>query len=51
MDKIVYLMGAGASRGKRFSDDKGRSVGESNDIIEGLPVVSECQDDWTTFTI
>lgn len=41
MDKIVYLMGAGASRGKRFSDDKGRSVGESNDIIEGLPVVSE----------
>lgn len=36
MSKVLYLMGAGASRGRRDSD---------NNIIEGLPIVSEipCQ--------
>lgn len=40
MSRIVYLMGAGASRGKRVSDDR-KNTDNSNDIIEGLPLVNE----------
>lgn len=55
MSKIVYLLGAGASFGKRAKDDKlsisvpkksthipfGEIVGTCANIIEGLPLVSE----------
>lgn len=45
MAKIVYLMGAGASRGYRYSDKSGHKEQKpEDDIIEGLPVVSEIQD-------
>lgn len=39
MSKVVYLMGAGASYGKRNKDDNGRDV--LGDIMEGLPTVNE----------
>ena len=39
MSKIVYLMGAGASRGVRGSDANGKE--DSLNISEGLPVVKE----------
>ena len=46
MSKIVYLLGAGASRGKRTWDNKPLGweeidLEDTNDIIEGLPLVSE----------
>lgn len=42
MSRILYLMGAGASRGLRNTDDSKYKLeeGESN-IIEGLPLVNE----------
>lgn len=39
MSKVVYLMGAGASYGKRKKDDNGKDV--LGNIIEGLPTVNE----------
>lgn len=44
MAKVVYLLGAGASRGKRHSDYKQEDANREDDIIEGLPVVSEIPD-------
>lgn len=44
MAKVVYLLGAGASRGRRFSDKENFTIDPTiskNDIIEGLPVVTE----------
>ena len=46
MSKIVYLLGAGASRGKRTWDNKPSGweeidLGDTTDIIEGLPLVFE----------
>jgi len=42
MSKVTYILGAGASRGKRLHDrkDTSETFGGGN-IIEGLPVVSE----------
>lgn len=40
MAKVIYLMGAGASRGKRTTDLK-LDDPNPNTIIEGLPIVSE----------
>ena len=39
MSKVVYLMGAGASYGKREKDSNGKDIPGS--IIEGLPTVDE----------
>lgn len=39
MSKVVYLMGAGASRGKREKDSNGKDI--PGRIIEGLPIVDE----------
>ena len=44
MAKVVYLLGTGASRGKRHSDYKQEDAYREDDIIEGLPVVSEIPD-------
>ena len=41
MGKIVYLMGAGASRGIRTSDNPSKYSIYANPIVEGLPVVNE----------
>lgn len=41
MNKIVYLMGAGASRGIRVSDNPQKYPYYSYSIVEGLPVVNE----------
>jgi hypothetical protein len=47
MSKVVYLLGAGASRGKRDGDNDPHyssiDLGESH-ILEGLPLVSEIPD-------
>lgn len=43
MSRIVYLLGAGASRGKRIGDSMSPTIikeGE-NTILEGLPIVAE----------
>lgn len=42
MSKVVYLMGAGASYGKREKDTNGKDI--SGNILEGLPIVSEIPD-------
>lgn len=39
MSKVVYVMGAGASRGKREKDSNGKDI--PGRIVEGLPVVNE----------
>lgn len=39
MSKVVYLMGAGASYGKRQKDSTGKDL--SGKILEGLPIVNE----------
>ena len=39
MSKVVYLMGAGASYGKRWKNANGKG-----EILEGLPIVSEIPD-------
>ena len=44
MSKIVYLMGAGASRGIRTSDAPSKYSIYANSIVEGLPVVNELPD-------
>jgi len=44
MSKVVYLMGAGASYGKRITNEKNfmnTSDGEIDVITEGLPIVTE----------
>ena len=42
MSKVVYLMGAGASYGKRWKDATGKDLWGK--IFEGLPIVSEIPD-------
>lgn len=39
MSKVVYLMGAGASYGKREKDSNGKDI--AGKILEGLPIVNE----------
>ncbi len=39
MSKVVYLMGAGASFGKREKDSNGKNI--PGKILEGLPIVNE----------
>ena len=47
MSEIVYLLGAGASRGKRITDNNPNHFDidfDENHIIEGLPLVYEIPD-------
>lgn len=45
MSKVVYLLGAGASYGRRgtidYTDNHGSKLTDSNGILEGIPIVSE----------